>query len=162
MRNPSITIGNWSWILLVGVSLSFGPLVAQEPPAQLESPEPGLPEPLVIVSGFLGLSDMQVEQFIGLRQAVEPRFQEIHLEIRMREERLSQEVESEDPEILLIEGLVLEIRSLREAAGHLQAEFVETLAEGLDDEQRGRLHLILQASHLQHVLPAFHAVGLIR
>ncbi len=80
----------------------------------------------------------------------------------MREERLGQEIESEDPDIVLIGRLVLETRSLGEAAGHLQAEFVEAFAESLDEEQQGRLHLVLRASELQPVLPAFHAVGLVR
>ena len=79
----------------------------------------------------------------------------------MREERLGQEVESEDPDSSLVGELVLQIRSLQEEAGHFHQHFVEAFAEGLDEEQQGRLHLVLQAVHLQQILPAFHAVGLI-
>ena len=160
MKSRSITFRTWSWILLAGLSLSSAPLPAQSVKQGVS--EPGPPAPFAIVSKFLELSDTQILRLIELRREAEPQFREIQHEIKMLEERLGQEVESEDPDSSLIGELVLHIRSLHEEAGHTQQQFVETFAEGLDEEQQGRLHLVLQAAHLQQILPTFHAVGLLR
>ncbi len=162
MKSMSVVLRPWIWTFLFGLCLSAGQLSGQSAPEDpFGSPDNGPPPPLVVVATFLQLSDTQIERLIQLREEAEPKFREIHFEVQMREEHLHQEVESEEPDTSLIGELILEIGSLREEGSQHQRDFVESFAEALDDEQQRRLHLVLEAVHLQHVLPAFHLVGLV-
>lgn len=117
--------------------------------------------PLTVVAHVLALSEEQVQalsEFLQERQeALRPAVQEV----QAREQALSQQLQSAEPDPHAIGRLVIEIKRIQEQVQRALAESDAALDEILNADQRARLEQIRGAAPACGVLPAFKAAGLV-
>ncbi len=137
-------------------------LLAFAPPGVLKAQGPQVPPaPIRVVAEVLKLNEPQVGVLLELRQGASAAMEELHTEIAVRKNALAHELDSDAPDPAKVGVLLIQIKALERELGELHSSFLETFAEVLDPDQRGRLQLIVQAREVQPALPAFAAVGLI-
>lgn len=116
--------------------------------------------PLAVVAQVLSLSDEQVQalgEFLQARQeALRPAVQEV----QAREQALAQQLQSAEPDPLVIGRLMIEIKRIQEQFQRAVAESDAALDGILNADQRARLEQIRGAAPVCGVIPAFKAAGL--
>ncbi|MFQ5695185.1 MAG: hypothetical protein ACE5HB_04275 [Terriglobia bacterium] len=137
-----------------------GAITTDQAQAMSLAPNGEFSQALRIVAHFLMLREDQVQALAELlqmrRQAVLPLLRQIS----EKERQLKALIESGgDP--ASIGQLVLEIHEYYKLIVRIQTDFIASLHDLLDPEQKDKLNLIRIALHLQPILPAFKALHII-
>jgi Spy/CpxP family protein refolding chaperone len=141
--------------MLALMSLAL-PLMAQE-----HGPNDRVP-PLEKVAGFLELSEEQVGDWQALLEDRDEALVPLHEEIAAESQALGDLLAGEDPDATEVGELVIAIHDLRGEAKDVHMTYATGFDELLEEEQAQRLEFIRRANHIQPLLPAFKAMGLIR
>ncbi len=144
-------------LVLMTVALAV-PVMAQE--------NPGADHPIFgraqeAVSRFLQLGEDQVDQWNILitnhHAIVEP----LRADRRTAAQELKDLLAADPPDPTAIGEKVLEIEALNQAIRTANQDYVAGFEALLDEEQAGRLGFMRRAEHVQPLIPAFRAVGLL-
>lgn len=145
--------------LLLLTSLS---LFAQGRPADTGPRTDAGPErPIQVVAHFLELSEVQIEQWVGILQGLHESVRPLAETLGERQRELEELVRSDAPDPTTVGSLLLEIRDLRRQIHGLQEQAGEDFELLLDDAQRERLDTVRRVAPLVRILPAFRALYLL-
>lgn len=114
-----------------------------------------------IIAHFLELTEQQGEAVREILDAARVDSQLLRESIRVLEEALRVEINSDDPSEAIVGALVLEIHELKGQLQELRQGVVEDIKALLDEEQLQKLEAVRHAAALQPVVHAFHDLGLI-
>ena len=120
-----------------------------------------LPQPVVVVSHVLQLSDAQREALVAMIRAREAALRPIAERIESNRQALAALLESPSPDPAEVGQLLIETRQLERHAAEAARQAAETFAATLSDEQRERMGWIAAAAQVAPAVPAFQAVGLL-
>jgi hypothetical protein len=141
--------------MLALMSLAL-PVLAQE-----LGPNDRVP-PLEKVAGFLELSEEQVGDWQALLEERDMALVPLHEEIVAESQALGDLLAGEDPDATEVGELVIAIHGLRGEVKDVHMTYATGFDGLLGEEQAQRLEFIRRANHIQPLLPAFKAMGLIR
>jgi hypothetical protein len=144
--------------MLALMSLAL-PVLAQGP--QGPGPDDRVP-PQEKVAGFLELSEEQVGNWQALLEDRDSALVPLHEEIAAESQALGDLLAGEDPDPTEVGELVISIHDLRGEVKDVHMTYATGFDELLEEEQAQRLEFIRRANHVQPLLPAFKAMGLIR
>jgi Spy/CpxP family protein refolding chaperone len=137
--------------------LVAAPLVAQEPP---EVP-PAFDRAMDHVAAFLELDDAQMDQWDILidvrRDTVEP----LRDTIATTEAELRDLLAADEYDYTAIGEATVTIAESRQLIGQAHADYLQSFADMLDEEQRRRLGLVRTADRIKPLLSDFRLMGLL-
>lgn len=121
----------------------------------------GPEQPVRVVAHFLELSEVQIEQWVGILQGLHESVRPLAETVGERQRELDAQLHSDAPDPTTVGSLLLEIRDLRRQIHGLQEQAGEDFELLLDDTQRERLDTVRRAAPLVRILPAFRALYLL-
>jgi uncharacterized membrane protein len=120
-----------------------------------------LPQPIVFVTNFLQLSDVQTSALITMVQARDAALQPIAEKLRANQEALANLLDASSPDAAAVGRLLIEIRGEEKQVGEVARQAAASFEETLLPEQLHRLQFVRQAAQVQPAIPAFKTVGLL-
>ncbi len=123
--------------------------------------EPQLPQPVMVAASFLQLSEAQVHDLVAMIQSRDAAIAPIAQTVQANQAALAQLLETEAPDPAKVGQLLIDIHNGEKHAAELAQAAAAAFANTLSIDQRQRMQLVIQATQVAPVIPAFKALGLI-
>ncbi len=114
-----------------------------------------------MVIEFLQLTEEQIAAWTTLLELRRTDAEAIREQIQAINEELRGLFEAGDPDPTAVGELVIASRGLHGQMGEVNRAYVDGFEALLDERQAQRLSLVRRAAHMQPVIPAFRALGLL-
>lgn len=132
---------------------------AQIGPAPQQSAEQCLPP--AVVASFLGFTEAQATQFVGLLGQIQAALPGLQEQIAARQAQLDILLSQPNPDPAVVGNLFLQIHALQQQLAQAIEGFQGQFAALLTDQQKQKVQAVAQASQLQPVVGAFVALHLV-